>query len=119
MAKATVSSESLDHTSILQLLAERFGDPARPITASVATRRKAGISSVSALLDPTLSRLNVPPPPPIPVPGRQMEPAFQPVPSDWGKAIGLAVSGLVETFGWVEDVYSEALAWLKAEAKKI
>ena len=45
-----VSKEQLDNTSILQLLAERFGKPGEAYSKEVAGRRQHGIASVSAVL---------------------------------------------------------------------
>ena len=113
MVAAHVRSEQLDHTSILQLLAERFGDPANPITASVTKRRQAGIASVSALLDATLSRTDVPPPALIPEPGPEMKPRQDPMPTVVQEAFANAAMGIVDTCGWAEDVFSEAVVWAK------
>ena len=57
----TAYNSSLDHTSILQLLAERFDSA--PYSAGVDARRAAGIGSVSQALNPTLGYR---PPPPLP-----------------------------------------------------
>jgi phospholipase C len=45
-----VSKVVLDNTSILQLLAERFGSPGEPYSAEVTGRKQQGIGSVSAVL---------------------------------------------------------------------
>jgi phospholipase C len=42
----------LDNTSILQLLAERFGDAAASYSPAVLARRQQGVASLSAILDP-------------------------------------------------------------------
>jgi phospholipase C len=49
--RRSVSHQVLDHTSLLQLLAERFGSPGESYSAEVERRRQAGIGSVSALLE--------------------------------------------------------------------
>ena len=46
----------LDHTSILQLLAERFGRAGESYSPEVDARRAAGIGSVSALLEVNAAR---------------------------------------------------------------
>jgi len=48
-----VSKTVLDNTSILQLLAERFGSPGEPYSAEVTGRTQQGIGSVSAVLSAT------------------------------------------------------------------
>jgi phospholipase C len=59
-----VSKETMDHTSILQLLAEKFAGTA-DYNEEVARRRKAGIQSVSAVLEESLDqpRSDIPLPP--------------------------------------------------------
>jgi phospholipase C len=54
-----VSHAVLDHTSVLQLLAEKF-TPGRPYSPAVETRRQGGIASVSAVLDRTGPRPDMP-----------------------------------------------------------
>ena len=51
---------NLDHTSILALLAERFGQPGETYSPAVAARTTAGIASVSAVLDSGPPRSDVP-----------------------------------------------------------
>jgi phospholipase C len=64
IAPGTVFKGSMDHTSILQLLAEKF-DGTADYNEEVARRRKSGIQSVSALLAQSLERprADIPPPP--------------------------------------------------------
>ena len=47
------SKPSFDNTSILQLLAERFGSPATSYSPDVLARRQQGIDSLSVALDPS------------------------------------------------------------------
>jgi phospholipase C len=54
-----VYHDTLDHTSVLQLLAEKF-TPGKPYSASVETRRTQGIHSVSAVLSPTIQQAKAP-----------------------------------------------------------
>jgi phospholipase C len=66
-----VSSQSvyhglLDHTSILQLLAEKFDPKGKGFSASVNQRKAAGIGSVSQVLDLAKPRTDIPDPPPAP-----------------------------------------------------
>jgi phospholipase C len=56
-----VCHQLLDHTSVLQLLAEKF-TPGQPYSATVEERRRDGISSLSAALDTTLTRVAPAPP---------------------------------------------------------
>jgi len=66
--RGTVSDPTLnfDHTSILQLLAEKFAGGADNYSESVTYRRSKGISSVSALLSGSLPRTDLPCAPKIP-----------------------------------------------------
>jgi phospholipase C len=66
ISPGTVFSDPVDHTSILQLLSEKFaGTP--DYNEGVAQRRKSGIQSVSQVLAQALAqpRTDIPPPPPI------------------------------------------------------
>lgn len=49
--KRGVCKRKLDNTSILQLIAERFGEPGESYSPEVSGRAQQGIESVSALLD--------------------------------------------------------------------
>jgi len=60
---SSVSNINLDHTSILQLLAERFGEPGEAYSAAVDARRQAGIGSLSLALDAVAHDMSVPAPP--------------------------------------------------------
>ena len=57
----SVCHQLLDHTSVLQLLAEKF-TPGTPYSATVEDRRRKGINSISAALDTTLTRAAPAPP---------------------------------------------------------
>lgn len=61
-----VYSGLLDHTSWLQLLAEKF-TPGAPYSARVEERRGAGITSVSAVLNRADPRQAIPQPPTVPL----------------------------------------------------
>ncbi|MES1160704.1 MAG: alkaline phosphatase family protein, partial [Bacteroidota bacterium] len=56
-----VCHQLLDHTSVLQLLAEKF-TPGKSYSATVEDRRTNGIHSLSAALDTTLTRVAPAPP---------------------------------------------------------
>lgn len=63
----SVCHAAFDHTSILQLLAERFGAGATDYSADVTARRNQGIRSLSdALTGPADPRRPTPPAPPSP-----------------------------------------------------
>ena len=59
--EGSICHRLLDHTSVLQLLAEKF-TPGTPYSATVEDRRGKGISSISAALDTTLTRVAPAPP---------------------------------------------------------
>jgi phospholipase C len=65
VARGSVSHVQLDHTSVLQLLAELF-TPGKPYSPDVEARRAQGIASVSALLGDA-PRADAPPPPTQPI----------------------------------------------------
>ncbi len=58
----SVCHEVLDHTSILQFLAEKF-TPGTPYSAAVDARRESGVNSVSVALDLEVPRAEIPPAP--------------------------------------------------------
>ena len=65
VAKGSVSQLLFDHTSVLQLLAEKF-TPGTPWSATVADRKASGINSISSALTATPD-LAAPPPPSDPI----------------------------------------------------
>jgi phospholipase C len=65
VASGTVFHGALDHTSILQLVADRF-DGGRPYSSSVAARAAQGIGSVSSVLNLAAPRNAIPVPPSAP-----------------------------------------------------
>jgi phospholipase C len=66
VADGTVCHELLDHTSVLQFLAELF-TPGEPYSSTVEARRTQGISSLSMALD-DVARTDVPVVPADPIP---------------------------------------------------
>lgn len=62
----SVYHDYLDHTSFLQLLAEKF-TPGSPYSDRVEERRRAGITSLSAVLDVHSPREEIPVPPATPL----------------------------------------------------
>jgi phospholipase C len=60
VARGKASHVQLDHTSILLLLADRFAGAGEPYSAAVDARRGAGMSSVSAVLDASVARADIP-----------------------------------------------------------
>ena len=113
MVGSKVRQEPFDHTSILQLLAERFGDPAAPISAAV-TARRGQVASISTLLDAALSRKDIPAPPAIAEPRSSMMPVIQPLPHDLQIAFAQAALEVVKLYGWGAKVFPEIITWLHA-----
>jgi len=60
VSRGSAKHAHLDHTSILALLAERFGQPGEQYSSEVAARSAAGIQSVSAALDSGPPRNDIP-----------------------------------------------------------
>lgn len=67
VALGGVSHDLLDHTSILQLLTERFGADGETYSASVEARRAAGIASASVVLQAGPPRTDLPAPSGLPI----------------------------------------------------
>jgi len=65
-----VCAATLDHTSVLQLLGERFGDGPESYSPAVAARRQQGIESLSRVLTLDEARSDVPQPPAAPITAR-------------------------------------------------
>lgn len=68
----TVFHDPLDHTSILQLLADKF-DGGRPYSAAVAARAAQGIGSASLVLNLADPRNKIPAPPALPARSRRRQ----------------------------------------------
>jgi phospholipase C len=63
----SVKKDLFDHTSILQLIAERFGSNGEIYSSEVDARRQAGVQSVSVALEAGLAARTPPPPPGQPI----------------------------------------------------
>jgi phospholipase C len=61
----TVFHGTLDHTSVLQLIAERFAGNTRAYSSAVNTRIDQGVNSVSSVLNLLAPRTDIPPPPSV------------------------------------------------------
>jgi phospholipase C len=113
--RASVSHLQLDHTSVLQLLAEVFTAGA-PYSAEVDRRRTQGIESLSALLrdDP---RDDSPPPPTQPIPVNTVlgKTVTEPPVSDMQSAFELAANELMaQEPARTADKYPELYQWKTA-----
>jgi len=62
--RGSAKHATLDHTSILACLAERFGEPGETYSPAVQARATAGIQSLSAALDSGPPRSDIPQPSP-------------------------------------------------------
>jgi phospholipase C len=67
VSAGAVSDEPLDHTSILQLIAERFGPAGAAYSEAVDGRRQQGISSVATAIDRSAPRTAIPAVPATPI----------------------------------------------------
>jgi phospholipase C len=65
--RRSVCSETMDHTSILQLLGEMFGTGPEDYSPPVTDRRNQGIASLSEVLSAGPLRIDQPTPPPSPI----------------------------------------------------
>jgi phospholipase C len=97
--RGVAKHENLDHTSILALLAERFGQPGEIYSAEVAARTTAGIASVSAVLDSGPPRTDVPRIPPTPLAAvASLKTWAEPV-SAMGRAYAIAIEQFARAHG--------------------
>jgi phospholipase C len=90
----TCYSGTLDHTSILQLFAEKFGGGRRGYSDDVNRRLDQGIESVSSVLS-SERRQDVPVPPTTPVPALLMLRATTPIITENQKAFEVAAQQLL------------------------
>ena len=93
--RGTVFHGTLDHTSILQLVAERF-DPGRPYSEPVAARAVQGIGSVSSVLNRAAPRTEIPVPPAVPARSRRHHAHTKSTPSMAQDAFYLAARALCD-----------------------
>jgi phospholipase C len=100
-APRTVSKAILDNTSILQLLAERFGSAGEPYSAEVTGRALQKIASASTVLDANAANLQIAKPGPAP-----MIKAMTSAPHGSSELRNM-FGGAVKTF--LEQHYAEAL----------
>ena len=92
-------SAHLDHTSILQLIAERFGAAGESYSASVAARKAHGIESVSHVLDSGLLRADIPKAPSAPFSGTAAVRTNREAKTDNQKAFAAAIVGFKDAHG--------------------
>ncbi len=111
-----VGHDRYDHTSVLQLLAEKF-TPGRPYSPAVADRARQGIVSLSSALGATAFSI---PPPPAPAVVINVKSALGDnvanLPdSDMGRAFEKAATGMMEQHpGQVKKIYPELYQWKAA-----
>jgi phospholipase C len=107
-----VYHETLDHTSVLQFLAEVF-TPGQPYSAAVDARRAAGVASLSAAITLDTPRTTPPAPPdPIRVTSVLGDSIVRPPASEMGQAFEHAARELLANRRLeVAQVYPELLHW--------
>lgn len=91
----TVFHGALDHTSILQLVADRF-DGGRPYSAEVAARAAQGIGSVTSVLNLADPRHKIPAPPTVSMRSRRRRRHIESSPSTARDAFYLAARALCD-----------------------
>jgi phospholipase C len=119
----SVAKSLFDHTSVLQLLAERF-TPGQPYSAAVDTRRKqaGGIKSVSEALSNTPSNKAAPPPPSAPIYVRSAlgGTIAMPSDSDMGKSFEMAAKKMIaDKPAEVRQKYPELFQWQAAVKTRV
>jgi len=119
VSRGKVYSGLLDHTSILQLLAEKFVPGKGGYSSTVESRRQAGIGSVSAVLDLLAARTDLPI---APVAPPRVMPSFA---GPAGKPSAMQAA-FAETAQWMvkehpretAQQYPEISHWVIAETQK-
>ncbi|MEP6746903.1 MAG: alkaline phosphatase family protein [Bacteroidota bacterium] len=112
VAKNSVCSSLFDHTSVLQLLAEKF-TPGKPYSATVADRKNKGIESLSTALSAEADPAAPPPPQQIITVKSMLGDNIATAPSgDMGQAFENAAQQLItrEPAG-TADKYPELFQW--------
>ncbi len=97
--RGIVKHELLDHTSILQFIAERFGTGGEIYSADVEARRQAGIASVSALLNAQLGARDIAEAPSDPVTAVASLTTTREPTTDNQKAFVAAIEGFARAHG--------------------
>jgi phospholipase C len=105
-----VHHDTLDHTSILQLLAERFSPNPASYSRSVDSRRAAGIGSVARALG-TVARPSIPQAPEPPAVLRAAGPRLRPPVTDAQHSYVAAIEGLSQRHPRASDKYPEIAHW--------
>jgi phospholipase C len=108
-----------DHTSVLQLLADKFGKPGVPYSTNVDDRRNAGVQSITAALN---NEASFPPPaePSTTIPANATlgKNLATPPQSNMGKAFELAgLQLLAQKPAETRAVYPELVQWKEEAAK--
>ena len=113
VASRTVVSHPMDHTSILQLLAEKFGDAGESYSPAVRDRRdNHGIVSVSQALNLDSPRVGVPRAPTVPLQGKATLGMHAGLPSPMQQAFANAATHLVSQYPTeTKDRYPELFHW--------
>jgi phospholipase C len=95
-----VFNKPLDHTSFLQVIAEKFGGSPEAYSPSVSQRRQQGILSVSQVLDSGAARAAVSPPAPRACPpSMRAPPSVRPPKTDNEKAFQRAAEEFKQSKG--------------------
>lgn len=116
----TVFSDILDHTSILQFIAEKFAPNAGGYSPSVEERRKSGIGSISKVLNLTNPRTDLPIIPEVKYPGepRQLPLALSKTPMQ--QAFEDAAKHMVEKYPrQTAQRYPELSHWVLTQKKVV
>lgn len=107
-----VSHALLDHTSVLQFLAELFS-PGEPYSPDVETRQEQGIESITGLITRESPRPDTPPvsPEPIPVTSALGEAIVTPPQSGMEKSFELAAQAILTERPEATEKYPELVQW--------
>ncbi|MFI5308918.1 MAG: alkaline phosphatase family protein, partial [Polyangiales bacterium] len=111
-ARTGVDHTTFDHTSILQMIAERFGPTPASYSPSVDARRAAGIASVSSVLG-TSARPAIPPAPSAPAVPPTPVPVLRAPKTDAQQGFVTAIESFAQSQGPAASTkYPEIAHWL-------
>lgn len=112
VASRTVYKEPLDHTSILQFLAQLFAPRGRGYSRTVNERRAAGITSIADVLNLTTPRLAVPQVPAVPIRSVEILGDAKPLKSPQQALFEVAANEMVTTYRTkTQKQYPELWHW--------
>jgi phospholipase C len=113
VARGSAKHANLDHTSILALLAERFGAAGEAYSPAVAERQRHGVASASAVFDSGPPRTDIPPMSPAPITALATLHTWKEPQNAMGRSFVAAMEGLHAAHGAAAlQKFPEIAHWL-------